>query len=400
LRLALTGGGNHNSFGVPCHDPDPHPITIPELDEFARRQWEGVLGYMVGSTGMDMYVEGVKLSGGVKKLLELGGLVEVKGRRVEITQDGFAFILQEVNAQVWTILILYLENAETVSACRSELRSTRVRSHSDTAHPIQLNMDPVDVLSFLFMLGSLELGQDYSKATLTPTQIQMLDDLGDFGIIHQHNDAASTRFYPTRLATTLTSDSTALRTVSALHPSHPPPSSSSNNLTSPPTPTPTTSDKGFIVIETNYRLYAYTSSPLSLSILSLFTRLHTRYPNMVAGKITRDSVRRAVARGITADQIVAYLATHAHPQMRARRPVLPPTVVDQIRLWQIEGERMKATPGFLFKDFVSAAEYEGPCRYAEEVGVLVWRSDARRMFFVTRHEQIAAFLRSRPRRGG
>ncbi len=61
---------------------------------------------------------------------------------------------------------------------------------------------------------------------------------------------------------------------------------------------------------------------------------------------------------------------------------------------------MKATPGFLFKDFVSAAEYEGPCRYAEEVGVLVWRSDARRMFFVTRHEQIAAFLRSRPRRGG
>lgn len=252
-------------------------------------------------------------------------------------------------------------------------------------------MDPVDVLSFLFMLGSLELGQDYSKATLTPTQIQMLDDLGDFGIIHQHdNAAASTRFYPTRLATTLTSDSTALRTVSALAPS---------SSTNPSTPT-TSTDKGFIVIETNYRLYAYTSSPLSLSVLALFTRLHTRYPNMVAGKITRDSVRRAVARGITADQIVAYLATHAHPQMRARRPVLPPTVVDQIRLWQIEGERMKATPGFLFKDFVSAAEYEGPCRYAEEVGVLVWRSDARRMFFVTRHEQIAAFLRSRPRRGG
>lgn len=70
---------------------------------------------MVGSTGIDMYVEGVKLSGGVKKLLQLGGLVEVKGKRVEITQDGFTFILQEVNAQVWTILILYLENAETVS---------------------------------------------------------------------------------------------------------------------------------------------------------------------------------------------------------------------------------------------------------------------------------------------
>lgn len=71
---------------------------------------------MVGSTGVDMYVEGAKLSVGVKKLLQLGGLVEVKGRRVDITQDGFAFILQEVNAQVWTMLILYLENAETVGS--------------------------------------------------------------------------------------------------------------------------------------------------------------------------------------------------------------------------------------------------------------------------------------------
>ena len=39
LRQALTGGGQHRSFGVP----------VAQLDEFARRQWEGVLGYMVGS---------------------------------------------------------------------------------------------------------------------------------------------------------------------------------------------------------------------------------------------------------------------------------------------------------------------------------------------------------------
>lgn len=69
---------------------------------------------MVGSTGIDLADEGVTLSDGVKTLLRLGGLVEVKNRRVEITQDGFAFILQEVNAQVWTVLILYLENAEQV----------------------------------------------------------------------------------------------------------------------------------------------------------------------------------------------------------------------------------------------------------------------------------------------
>lgn len=114
LRLALTGGGNHKSFGVPCSNDGEHPVTISQLDEFARKQWEGVLGYMVGSTGISLSDEGIKLSQGVRTLLQIGGLVEARGRHVAITQEGFAFVLQEVNAQVWTILILYLENAEQV----------------------------------------------------------------------------------------------------------------------------------------------------------------------------------------------------------------------------------------------------------------------------------------------
>lgn len=247
-------------------------------------------------------------------------------------------------------------------------------------------MDSVDVLSFLFMLGSLELGQSYSKANLTPTQTQMLLDLGDYGIIYQSSPGSS-RYYPTRLATTLTSDAGALRTASvnfsaSLH-------SSSDGA-----------DIGYIVIETNYRVYAYTSSLLQIAILQLFCRISTRYPNMVAGKITRESIRCAVSMGITSEQIISFLTTHAHPQMKKTNPtlVLPPTVVDQIRLWQIEGERMKATTGFLFKEFLNATEFEVACRYAEEIGVLVWKNEARRMFFVTRVEQMATFLRNRPKK--
>ncbi|KAL8729933.1 MAG: hypothetical protein Q9166_004378 [cf. Caloplaca sp. 2 TL-2023] len=354
LRQALTGGGNHKSFGVPSNAQVEDQVTIPQLDDFARRQWEGVLGYMVGSTGIGLNDEDANLSPSVKHLLKYGRLVEVRGRSVGITQDGFAFVLQEVNAQVWTILVLYLENAE------------------------ELGMDRVDVLSFLFMLGSLELGQGYSKANLTETQLQMLLDLGDFGIIYQ-TDPESDSYYPTRLATTLTSDAGALRGASAGFGSA---LRSSND------------DKGFVVIETNYRIYAYTSSPLQIAILSLFARLSTRYPNMVSGKMTRESVRRAINMGITGDQIIDFLYTHAHVQMRKNATVLPPTVVDQIRLWQIEGERMKSTVGFLFKDFLSAAEYEGPCQYASDIGVLMWKNNAKRMFFVTKHEGVAAYLKS------
>ena len=240
-------------------------------------------------------------------------------------------------------------------------------------------MDQVDILSFLFFISSLELGQDYSKKNLTGTQFQMLVDLADFGIVFQEEPEAPF-WYPTRLATTLTTDAGALRTTI------------SSNMSSPD------GDRGFIVIETNYRIYAYTSSPLQIAILQLFCRLNTRFPNMVAGKITRESIRRAVGMGITSEQIISFLDTHAHPQMRKNSPALPPTVMDQIRLWQIEGERMTATTGFLFKDFANATEYQEPCTYAEEIGVLVWKNDKRRMFFVTRVDQVAAYLRSRSRK--
>lgn len=80
---------------------------------------------------------------------------------MRITHSGFAFLLQDINAQIWTLLLQYLEHCTT------------------------FDMDPIDVLHFLFMLGSLELGQDYSTSMLTDTQHMMLEDLRDYGIVYQ-----------------------------------------------------------------------------------------------------------------------------------------------------------------------------------------------------------------------
>ena len=43
---------------------------------------------------------------------------------------------------------------------------------------------------------------------------------------------------------------------------------------------------------------------------------------------------------------------------------------------------MTVTGGFLLKDFGSLKEYETTCRRANEIGVLVWKSDRRRIAFV------------------
>jgi transcription initiation factor TFIIH subunit 4 len=250
---------------------------------------------------------------------------------------------------------------------------------------MQTGMDPVAVLSFLFMLGSLELGRAYNSTTLTEEQQQMLPNLVDFGLVYIPSSTPN-QFFPTRLATTLTSDASALRSVSA---------GFDAALTA------ASGSKGFIIIETNYRLYAYTNSPLQIAVLALFTKLSTRYPNMVSGRITRESIYGAIQHGITSDQIITYLSTHAHPQLvksaaaQGGSPVLPPTVVDQIRLWQIENERMKTTPGFLFRDFEGPKEYADCLQFAEDIGVLAWHNDVKRMFFATKYEQLRDFIKGR-----
>jgi transcription initiation factor TFIIH subunit 4 len=244
-------------------------------------------------------------------------------------------------------------------------------------------MDPVDVLSFLFTLGSLELGIPYSTSNLTPTQLHMLDDLQDFGLIYR-SSPTSTAYFPTRLATTLTSDAPALPSTTG--------SSSSSSSDS--------NEKGYIILETNYRLYAYTSSPLQISILSLFATLHTRYPNLITAKITKSSIASAISQSITSDQIITYLSTHAHPIMKRTAainsaPVLPPTVVDQIRLWQIEGERMTTWKGYYIKMDAKSSfeEYLKAVEYAEALGVLRQRFDAKRSFFVGRMDQMASYFK-------
>lgn len=388
LRQALTGAGDGRSFGEVVELPPGRLVSIEQLDDYARRQWEGILGFMVGSEAVPFEDENpnVDPSPGVIELLKAGHLIVLtgsvsRGQTPHITKEGFAFVLQDVNTQIWTLLFQYVENAEV------------------------FEMTKVAVLSFVFLVSSLELGLAYSSNHLDETQLRILQDLSDFGIVYQptkSNGAPAEYFYATRLATSLTSENT-----SAL--------SSTNNAlkSSLSTKTSSNSSPGFIIIETNYRLYAYTSSPLQIALLSLFVNLRSRHPNLVTGKMTKQSVQRAVKVGITAEQIIAYLNSHAHPQMRRHAQleqsksiaadsnkifsILPATVLDQIHLWQLERDRMQTTSGFLMKDFVNKSEYEGVARYAEEIGVLVWRDDRKRMFHVTRLDPVATYLKERKR---
>lgn len=391
LRLALTGGGEHNSFGVPSTLLVPPEIDTPFLDRYARKRWEDILHFVVSSVGYKSTGDVSGPNKSVKELLIAGRLVDRRPNgTIGITQAGFTFLLQEPNAQVWTLLLLWLEASETNKAA---------------------GLETVDMLSFLFVLASLELGRAYDTNALTEQRKNMLPSLLDFGLIYipQHKRSM---FFPTRLATTLTSGGSSLRTISegvaaataaattTAGGSSSQPGSGSGGGGGPLGPS--ADQKGSVIVETNYRIYAYTQSTLQIAVLALFCKLNMRFPDMVAGRVTRTSIHQAINFGISADQIISYLAAHAHEQMHrsaalANKPILPPTVVDQIRLWQLENERMKTTGGFLFRDFEDHKEFLDTARFAEEIGVLVWRSDKSGMFFANKYEQIRDYLKSRKR---
>ncbi|AMD19616.1 HCL535Wp [Eremothecium sinecaudum] len=380
FKNALTGGEVNNSFGNLVEDGD-EAVTMSMLDSYAADKWETILHFMVGTP--------LTKSPGrnVLNLLQHSNLMEVdEDGALKITNVGFQFLLQEPNAQIWTLLLQYLKMAET------------------------LQMDPVDVLNLVFMVGALELGNAYSVIGLSETQRAMLQDLRDYGLVFQKQSNLN-KFYPTKLATLLTSDVVSIKSASSAVDSMLKKTSdaadkavNANGIGEDDHQDGTGQNipDGALIIETNFKLYSYSNSPLQIAILSLFVHLKSRFQNMVTGQVTRESIRRALHNGITADQIIAYLETHAHPQMRRLAEetlekkleldpntkeslqVLPPTVVDQIKLWQLELDRIISYDGYLFRDFDNFQEYQSMTQYARDIGVLLWSDDKKRMFFVSK----------------
>jgi transcription initiation factor TFIIH subunit 4 len=134
LRQAITGGGTSGSFGVPAPKDDRHSSPdIKTLDGYALERWETILHYMVSSgTGQ----QPPKPSQDVLYLLQRSELMtSVRGSALQITSAGFQFLLHSPHAQLWDLLLEYLHMAE------------------------ERRMDVVEVLSFLFMLSTMELGR-------------------------------------------------------------------------------------------------------------------------------------------------------------------------------------------------------------------------------------------------
>jgi len=347
LKIALLGGGEVWSTCTAA-ETDRHTKDLDFLDNYAMERWEFVLHYMVGSRQSTERIGG----DAIRVLLHSGLMKSEEGEgNPLITQDGFQFLLMDTSSQVWYFMLQYLDTAES------------------------RNLDLVECLTFLFQLSFLSLGRDYSTDKMSDSMQTFLQHLREFGLVYQRK-RKSGRFYPTRLAINLASG----LQYTALDMHRP----------------------GYIVVETNYRVYAYTDSDLQVSLLGLFCELLYRLPNMCVAVISRDSVRQALRSGITAEQIVSFLKMHAHNECRKQASsttstegtqTIPPTVVDQIKLWELERDRFTFSEGVLYNQFLSQHDFEVLRNYAKDLGVLVWENPLKRVMVVTRggHDDVKRF---------
>lgn len=150
-----------------------------------------------------------------------------------------------------------------------------------------------------------------------------------------------------------------------------------------------------MVVETNFRMYAYSTSKLHCEILRLFARIEYQLPNLIVGAMTKESLYNAFENGITADQIVSFLQQNAHPRVAERVPAVPENVTDQIRLWESDLNRVEMTPAQLYDEFPSKDLFEAACDFAREYGGLLYE-DSKRMRLVIKaelHNDMREYLR-------
>jgi transcription initiation factor TFIIH subunit 4 len=289
-----------------------------------------------------------------------------RGEPLVVTEAGFRYLLLPRASQLWLLLQHYLGAAEALGG------------------------DPPAVVSFLLRLSFLPPHLAQPTAGATPSERRLLGDLSTLGMLYIFGGGAGVDADADAdgdaMDADVDADAAAAPDDGAWYCPTPLASAVAAGLAQSSGARPV---EGHIIVETNYRVYAYTSSPLELAVLRFFVRPEYRLPNLFVGSLTRESVTAALACGITAEQVVAYLQQHAHPHVAARVPAVPETVADQVRLWARDTQRLRASPATLYDDFPSAEAYAAAAAHARGLDALLWHDDAKRVFVARREVQPA-----------
>jgi hypothetical protein len=92
-----------------------------------------------------------------------------------------------------------------------------------------------------------------------------------------------------------------------------------------------------IIIESNFRIYAYFKSVHKNDILLIFCDLFYDLPNFFVGEITEKSIARSLKNGISCKNIIGFINENLHWICSS----IPSSVLNQIRLWEFHSMRIR-----------------------------------------------------------
>ena len=282
------------------------------------------------------------------------------------TPAGLAFLLATTPAQLWTILTRYARSVPPAS------------------------VGGVVALLLRLAAGSARGGgvpPPFAASALPPAQAAAAADAATLGLLLPYVVDWGTYYAPTRLAAALAAARGGAGVAATAAPGAP----------RPPPPTSTAPGDGYIIVETNFRVYAYTASPARRAALALVTDVERVLPDLTVATLTRASTLAAVDAGLTADAIVCFLRDHASPHVASRVPAVPETVADAVRLWAASRDRVAAVPAVLYDGFDTPAELAAAIRAARGAGALLWRGDGGTGRLVARgdaHGAVVAAIRA------
>ncbi|KAJ7946969.1 RNA polymerase II transcription factor B subunit 2 [Quillaja saponaria] len=151
---------------------------------------------------------------------ERGLLTQREKEAAKLTESGFQFLLMDTNDQLWYIIRDYISNSNSKKR----------------------GVDSADLISVLLELSFHITGEAYNIITLNDVQRSTIKDLADLGLVKLQQGRKESWFIPTKLVTNLSASLT---------------DSSSRK-------------QGFVVVETNFQMYAYSSLKLLCEILQQF----------------------------------------------------------------------------------------------------------------------------------
>jgi transcription initiation factor TFIIH subunit 4 len=63
----------------------------------------------------------------------------------------------------------------------------------------------------------------------------------------------------------------------------------------------------FLIVESNFKVYAYTDSPFEKKIIDFLFEIEYVFPGLIVAHITRSSIRKVLKRGISYHKVLKYI---------------------------------------------------------------------------------------------